>query len=471
MRPLHIHSLYRTKKSAVALWSLFLAASIAFPSISQAQTPPGPPPTENAAFSEAWQRADLPVAQGRAQRSWLWGPTALTTRNEPLAESPGGFRLVQYYDKARMEINNPGADPKSAGYVTNGLLVTELMSGRVQVGANTFEQREPAAIPIAGDVPVIGGPPANTLTYAALAKVASLEPGQNADSARIGGTVNIVLNSQGSPTKVAPPFAGNLLPKIKHYEPATRHNIPDVFYDFMNQTGVVFENGQYRQGLVFAWLSTVGYPITEPYWIGIEINGKSYPVMVQAFQRRLLTYNPANPPEWRVEMGNVGMQYYQWRYNAAAPAPQPGGTNLTIRQPNLPDIFQSGQFSGIEQPRYQAISEQQAWASFWEQHTAKIDAYIPPPVVDFKNEFVVAAFWGNKPNGCYSLKIESVSLKQGTLQVTVNQIQRGGGCTQAITQPNDIVLVSRAGLPTGKLNVSFVDPSGKQIAVSGVSLP
>ena len=470
MRPLH--SLYRKYKSVLAFWSVLLAASLVLPSISLAQRPPGPPPAENVAFSVAWQRADLPVAEGRAQRSWLWGPRALNTLNEPLAESPGGFRQVQYYDKARMEVNNPGADPNSAGYVTNGLLVTEMMSGRVQVGVNSFEQRQPAAVPIAGDMLVTAGQTANTLTYAALAKLASLGPGQNQDSPRIGGTVNIVISPEGNLLRSVPPVAENLLPRIKYYEPATKHNIPDVFYDFMNQSGVVYENGQYRRGVVFDWVSAMGYPITEPYWTGIVINGKSYPVMVQAFQRRLLTYNLANAPEWRVEMGNVGMQYYQWRYNVAAPAPQPGGgTTLTIRRPNLPDIFQSGQFSGIEQPLYQAVSEQQAWSRFWEQHTAKLDAYIPSPAVDFKRDFIVAAFWGNKPNGCYSLRIEALNLKQGALHVTVNQAQRSGGCTQVITQPNDMVLVSRAGLPTGKLDVLFVDPSGKQIAAGGLTLP
>src|SRR5205085_2221786 len=35
---------------------------------------------------------------------------------------------------------------------------------------------------------------------------------------------------------------------------------------------------------------------------------------VQLFERRVLTYNPANPPATQVEMGNVGRHYYNWRY-------------------------------------------------------------------------------------------------------------------------------------------------------------
>jgi hypothetical protein len=35
---------------------------------------------------------------------------------------------------------------------------------------------------------------------------------------------------------------------------------------------------------------------------------------VQAFERRVLTYNPDNSDGWKVEAGNVGQHYYQWRY-------------------------------------------------------------------------------------------------------------------------------------------------------------
>jgi hypothetical protein len=37
-------------------------------------------------------------------------------------------------------------------------------------------------------------------------------------------------------------------------------------------------------------------------------------VMVQVFERRVLTYTADNPPAFQVEMGNIGQHYYQWRY-------------------------------------------------------------------------------------------------------------------------------------------------------------
>jgi hypothetical protein len=67
------------------------------------------------------------------------------------------------------------------------------------------------------------------------------------------------------------------------------------------------------------WLYVLGHPISEPYWIRARIGGAEQWVLVQAFERRLLTYNPANPAGWQVELGNVGRHYYEWRYGQPPP--------------------------------------------------------------------------------------------------------------------------------------------------------
>src|SRR5205085_1648248 len=59
------------------------------------------------AFQQVWQKADGPVASGKAVRSWLWGPQANYMGLETYTEGQGGKRLVRYYDKSRMEVNNP----------------------------------------------------------------------------------------------------------------------------------------------------------------------------------------------------------------------------------------------------------------------------------------------------------------------------------------------------------------------------
>src|SRR5262245_27283413 len=63
----------------------------------------------------------------------FWGPlsTARDAQMESYAEAPGGKRLVQYFDKARMEQFDLNA------HVTTGLLTVELKSGKVQLGNDT----------------------------------------------------------------------------------------------------------------------------------------------------------------------------------------------------------------------------------------------------------------------------------------------------------------------------------------------
>src|SRR5690349_11547588 len=65
----------------------------------------------NPFFETVWKRTDAPVQQLAVSRTWVWGPEAISApAGEPYADSPGGTRLVQYFDKSRMEINNPDGD-------------------------------------------------------------------------------------------------------------------------------------------------------------------------------------------------------------------------------------------------------------------------------------------------------------------------------------------------------------------------
>jgi hypothetical protein len=272
------------------------------------------------AFQQVWQRTDLPVQQGRApDRSWMWGPEGRYSGYEPYAEGPSGQRLVEYFDKSRMEINNPNADPKSQWYVTNGLLVVEMMTGQITTGNTRTQAYVPANIPVAGD-PVSS---LNAPTFASLAPLASLN-GNNRAADHTGQPVQTALARNGQQSQV-PNLSGYA--KYVQYEPTLGHNIPDVFWTFLNQSGIVYQNGQYVNGLVVDWLFAMGYPITEAYWINVQVGSSNVWVLMQAFQRRILTFNPNNDPSFQVEMGNVGLSYYDWRYKGVGAAPAtPGPT-------------------------------------------------------------------------------------------------------------------------------------------------
>jgi hypothetical protein len=257
----------------------------------------------NTHFLGTWQRTDLPVFDLLVNRTWMWGPEANSdVLKEPYAESPGGQRTVQYFDKSRMEITHPDGEPTSIWYVTNGLLVVELITGQMQVGDNLFEDREPAEVPVAGDLSDDEGP--TYLTFAGQLDAAPAEIGDVYTSrvSRSGQVTN-------DPTLVAQGVTA------AHLDEVTGHAVATPFWAFMNSTGLVHQGGQFVEDLLFKDpLFATGRPITEAYWAEVLIGNVPTDVLMQCFERRCLTYNPSNPEGWQVEAGNVGIHYYEWRY-------------------------------------------------------------------------------------------------------------------------------------------------------------
>lgn len=102
--------------------------------------------------------------------------------------------------------------------------------------------------------------------------------------------------------------------------PETNHRIASVFWDYLNREALLLSGDELVAAPLFDPLFfTTGLPITEAYWVSVTVNGVPQDVLAQCFQRRCLTYNPANPDPWKVEMGNVGRHYYEWRYQQQAP--------------------------------------------------------------------------------------------------------------------------------------------------------
>jgi hypothetical protein len=260
-------------------------------------------------FERVWARGDRPLAEQRVSRSWAWGPRGLMARAEGYLQANGGLRQVQYFDKARMEVNDPRADRTSQWFVTTGLLVVELITGKTQIGDSQFVQHAPADIPIAGDPDDTSGP-----SYASFGGVTGQFPGD-----RTGQFPAETLDRAGR----VGAYAGPARPETQlvHFAAESGHNIPRVFWDYLNASGVIYEDGSYRQGRLLDWIFTLGYPISEAYWTRIRVGGLERDVLVQPFQRRVLTYSPDNPQGWQVEMGNVGRHYYRWRYGEELPAP------------------------------------------------------------------------------------------------------------------------------------------------------
>ncbi len=288
------------KSRLVSLVSLFglIVVMLAGATVVRAE-PPG-----NSDFERTWQRTDLPVAGGQATRTWMWGPEAFTgLLQEAYKESPVGLRTVQYFDKSRMEITQPDADASSIWYVTNGLLVVEMVTGRNQLGDNTFVQLAPATANVAGDAADVSGP-----TYSTFAQYLTTP-------ARPPGFIDEAIDRGGNITKATKWSDYGI--GIGMTDEVTSHSIARPFWDFMNSTGTVYENGSYVNSNLFQdpFFAT-GRPITEAYWATVLVGGQPTDVLIQCFERRCLTYTPSNAPEWQVESGNVGRHYYDWLYQS-----------------------------------------------------------------------------------------------------------------------------------------------------------
>ncbi len=57
-------------------------------------------------------------------------------------------------------------------------------------------------------------------------------------------------------------------------------------------------------------------------------------VLIQAYQRRILTYVPDALASFKVQMGNVGQHYYTWRYNNTSPPAVPSMSGHTCFSPS-----------------------------------------------------------------------------------------------------------------------------------------
>ena len=264
-------------------------------------------------FWETWARTDLPVSELRVERTWIWGPSPFTPGMQE--EYADGERLVQYFDKSRMEINDESAVDDDLWYVTQGRLVAEMVEGRWQTGEDAWDETpEPADQNIAGD-------PGEHPTYA---DINDLDL-QDAEAVDVGETITATFEDDltiGDDETYA-----NAGVTAAQYVPETDHTVASPFWEFMTSQGLVFieddaaeddglmGDGEYVTDELFenAFYAT-GYPITEAYWSTVAVGGTEKDVLWQCFERRCLTYTPTNEATWQVEMGNVGQHYYRWRY-------------------------------------------------------------------------------------------------------------------------------------------------------------
>lgn len=273
----------------------------------------------DSAFWETWARTDKPVADRASLRAWTWGDErSMFTRemSEPYADfEPSGMRQVAYFDHGRMEITHQDDEQTAPWNVTVGLLVVEMVEGRIQVGKDDFdESHEPAEIDIFFGPDTEGG---LGLTYADINALGLREEPPVTE----GRVITQRINRNGTLTDDRSLVQHNVTSAIRVQVPGLDHSVASPFWEYMNLVDVVFVTDDQTgtgqnivENLFEAPFYATGYPITEPYWARVSVDGQERDVLWQCFERRCLTYTPGNRKGFEVISGNVGQHYFLWRY-------------------------------------------------------------------------------------------------------------------------------------------------------------
>ena len=171
------------------------------------------------------------------------------------------LRDMQYFEKGRLEDHSATAQGDWA--YSYGLLVPELI-------------KERALARVAGG----SGP-----RYAELTALVAPDKQVKAP----GAARALVVNPDGSA----------FIPFDRFLQGDTGHIVLAYFWSYMNNKAL-FTAG---------WLHDVGLPMSEAFTINANKGGQTRHVTLQVFERTILSYDPLNPPDFRVERANTGLAY------------------------------------------------------------------------------------------------------------------------------------------------------------------
>jgi hypothetical protein len=91
-------------------------------------------------------------------------------------------------------------------------------------------------------------------------------------------------------------WRGEFVPYDPLLRPAPGYYVPLFFWSYMNRHDL-FPGG---------WLHNIGLPMTTAFQVQTEKSGERRDIIMQAFERTILTFDPHNPLSWQVERANIG---------------------------------------------------------------------------------------------------------------------------------------------------------------------
>jgi hypothetical protein len=98
-------------------------------------------------------------------------------------------------------------------------------------------------------------------------------------------------------------------------------------------------------------------------------------------------------------------------------------------------------YSGLRAARNEIIRDGDAWTRVWDEIHETVSPTPALPPVDFGEEMLLLAALGNRPDGCYSVKIVAIEERDNRLQAAVEETVAGANCAcgGALTQPVHVV--------------------------------
>ncbi len=242
-------------------------------------------------FHRAWQSEPASAARSLD----LWGSEPLLWRVEPYIGAPNDRRVVQYFERGRMEQNS------GSNTVTHGLLARELTSGQVNLGDGHSFGRQPPEISVdSGDLDP------EVPTYLTLSRVVGERA---ADRSRGNQRITSWIYRGGTYESGSPPEEVIYAEFVSE----SGHNLPDVTVDLFAQPEFADDR----------WIDVFGFPISEPYWTTFRKNEETTTSLIQVFERRILVYTPGQAFERTFSVANSGRHYLIWRYGRAPDADDP----------------------------------------------------------------------------------------------------------------------------------------------------
>ena len=105
-------------------------------------------------------------------------------------------------------------------------------------------------------------------------------------------------------------------------------------------------------------------------------------------------------------------------------------------------VVSAGSQSAMEQPAQLVVKDQATFDSLWQTAFRGVDVPLDKPMVDYKTNWLIAAFKGTCTSGGHTIDIRSVSRTGKGILVTILQTKPAAGCMTTTMMEYPYIMVT-----------------------------